>query len=142
MPTDDRSGVDIDAEAAMRHEAARPLPFGLRKFYAIPDSLDELRGPVGGMVQLPQSIHWAKKGGSTVDLSTPGGRSVAYGAAMGEGTLEQVCAIINRGHLISQWASIPKSLRMTALWESRFDELERTLTDRQCAYYASFPNGS
>ena len=142
MPTDDHFGVDSDAEVAVGPEAARPLPFGLRKFYAVPDSLDELRGPVGGMVQLPLSIHWAKKGGSTVDLSTPGGRSVAYGAAMGEGTLEQVCAIVNRDHLISQWASIPKSLRMTALWESRFDELERTLTDRQCAYYASFPNES
>lgn len=142
MSTDDHRGVDTDAEVAVGPEAARPLPFGLRKFYAVPDSLDELRGPVGGMVKLPLSIHWAKKGGSTVDLSTPGGRSVAYGAAMGEGTLEQVCAIVNRDHLIAQWARIPKSLRMTALWESRFAELERTLTDQQCAYYASFPNES
>ncbi|OLT55288.1 hypothetical protein BJF89_16080 [Corynebacterium sp. CNJ-954] len=116
------------------------MPFGLRKCYAIPGSLDELRGPFDGMILLPQSIHWAKKGGSTVDLSTPGGRSIAYGAALGEGTLEQVCAIVNRDHLLGDWVAIPKSIRMTALWESRFDELERTLTDQQCAYYASFPN--
>lgn len=140
MPTDDRSGVDIDAEAAMRHEAARPLPFGFRKFYAIPDSLDELHGPTDGMFDVPLSIHWARPGGSTVDLASKGGRSIAYSAALAEGNIEQVCSIINRDHLISQWASIPKSLRMTALWESRFDELERTLTDRQRAYYASFPN--
>ena len=73
MPTDDRSGVDTDAEAAMRHEAARPLPFGLRKFYAIPDSLDELHGPTDGMFDVPLSIHWARPGGSTVDLASKGG---------------------------------------------------------------------
>ncbi|AHW65709.1 Hypothetical protein CGLY_16680 (plasmid) [Corynebacterium glyciniphilum AJ 3170] len=142
MSSPDDLAADADAGAAVEPEVARPLPFGLRKCYAIPGSLDELRGPVDGMIQIPQSIHWARKGGSTVDLSTPGGRSIAYGAALGEGTLEQVCAIVNRDHLVGDWATIPKSIRMTALWESRFDELERTLTDQQCAYYASFPNES
>lgn len=140
MPSPADRIADADIGAAVEPRAVRPLPFGLRKYYAIPDSLDELRGPVDGMMQLPQSIHWAKKGGSTVDLSTLGGRSIAYGAALGEGTLEQVCAIVNRDHLLGDWATIPKSIRMTALWEIRFDELERTLTDQQRDYYASFPN--
>lgn len=131
MPADD---------TAANPDHRRPPPFGQRKFYAIPDNLEQLHGPAGGMMRLPSSIHWARKGGSTVDLSTPGGRSIAYGAAMGEGTLEQVCRIINRQHLVCDWATIPKALRMTALWEDRFPELERTLTDKQRTYYASFPN--
>lgn len=110
------------------------------KIYAVPESLDELQGPAGGMMRLPQSIHWARKGGSTVDLATPGGRSIAYGAAMGEGTLDQVCSIVNREHLINEWATIPKAIRMTALWEIRFDDLARTLTDEQRACYAELPN--
>lgn len=136
MPGEDIPTEDTDVNPERR----RPPPFGQRKYYAIPDSLDELHGPSDGMIRLPPSIHWARKGGSTVDLSTRGGRSIAYGAAMGEGTLEQVCGIINREHLVSEWATIPKALRMTALWEDRFPELKRTLTDKQRAYYASFPN--
>ncbi|OLT54427.1 hypothetical protein BJF89_16765 [Corynebacterium sp. CNJ-954] len=93
------------------------------KVYAVPDSLDDLHGPTGGMFNVPQSIHWAKKGGSTVDLSTQGGRSIAYGAALGEGTLEDVCTIINKDHLIQDWPKIPKALRTQQLWESRFPEL-------------------
>lgn len=93
------------------------------KVYAVPDSLDDLRGPNGGMLDVPQSIHWAKKGGSTVDLSTPGGRSIAYGAALGEGTIEDVCSIINKDHLIADWPRIPKAIRTQQLWEDRFPEL-------------------
>lgn len=73
MSTDDYSGVDSDAEGAVGPEAARPLPFGLRKFYAIPHSLDELHGPTDGMFDVPLSIHWARPGGSTVDLASKGG---------------------------------------------------------------------
>lgn len=93
------------------------------KTYAVPDSLDELHGPTGGTFDVPQSIHWAKPGGSTVDLSTQGGRSIAYGAALGEGTIEDVCAIINRDHLIADWPRIPKAIRTQDLWENRFPEL-------------------
>ncbi|MEL4183535.1 hypothetical protein MTQ17_09870 [Corynebacterium bovis] len=93
------------------------------KAYAVPDSLDDLRGPDGGLYDVPQSIHWAKRGGSTVDLSTRGGRSIAYGAALGEGTLEDVCAIINKDHLIEEWVTIPKAIRTQQLWERRFPEL-------------------
>lgn len=134
-------GEDIPTEYTdVNPDRRRPPPFWQRKFYAIPNSLDDLNGPAGGMMLLPTSIHWAKKGGSTVDLSTRGGRSIAYGAAMGEGTLEQVCGIVNGEHLLREWDTIPKALRMTALWEDRFPELKRTLTDKQRAYYTSFPN--
>ena len=93
------------------------------KAYAVPDSLDQLHGPAAGTLDVPLSIHWARPGGTTVDLSSKGGRSIAYGAALGEGTIEQVCSIINKDHLIADWPTIPKAIRTRQLWEQRFPEL-------------------
>ncbi|MGO3362311.1 MAG: hypothetical protein ACTIL2_07710 [Corynebacterium sp.] len=102
--------------------ARRPL-FRDSKEYAVPDSLEQLHGPEDGMFDVPLSIHWARPGGSTVDLASRGGRSIAYSAALAEGTIEQVCSIINRDHLVADWPTIPKAIRIRRLWEERFPEL-------------------
>ena len=131
MPTDD-PGVDTDAEAA-RTEAL-VLPFGLRKFLRF-RMLTSCTAP--GWHSLPCRSTGHERG-STVDLATRGRPSPT--AALPREHRAGVL-VINRDHLIRSGRA-SRNHPMTALWESRFDELERTLTDRQRAYYASFPNGS
>lgn len=46
------------------------------KPYEVPDSLDPLHGPAGGVVQLSHSVLWAP-GGGRVDLDEPGGTAMA-----------------------------------------------------------------
>ena len=80
------------------------------KPYAIVDDLHQLRGPAGGVVELPHSVSWAP-GGRSVDLDEPGGRGLAYRAVLAEGTVEDLEQILNRGQLIAVWPrSVKKSV--------------------------------
>lgn len=51
--------------------------FGDVRPYAVVDRLDQLAGPVGGVIELPHSVLWAPDGGR-VDLDRPGELRMAY----------------------------------------------------------------
>lgn len=65
------------------------------KPYEVPGSLDELRGPVGGVVELRHSVLWAP-GDGRVDFDEPGGVGIAYRAVLSEGTVADQTAVLNR----------------------------------------------
>lgn len=92
------------------------------KPYAVVDDLGQLRGPVGGVVELSHSVLWAP-GGPYVDLDEPGGRGLAYRAVLAEGTVADLEQILNRDQLIAVWPTLLLPRRVRALWESRFPEL-------------------
>lgn len=92
------------------------------KPYAVVDSLDELRGPAGGVVELSHSVLWAP-GGGRVDLDEPGALNMAYRAVLNEGAVDDLRNVLNRDRLIAVWPGLLLPFRVLELWESRFPEL-------------------
>ena len=95
------------------------------KPYEAPDSLDQLRGPASGVVELSHSVLWAP-GGGRVDLDEPGGLAMAYQALLAEGTVKEQCSILNCDRLLLVWADLMLPPRVRDLWEGRFPELRRS----------------
>lgn len=93
------------------------------KPYEAPDSLDQLRGPAGGVVELSHSVLWAP-GGGRVDLDEPGGTAMAYQAVLTEGTVADQVPVLNRERLVALWADLMLPQRVRDLWEGRFPELQ------------------
>lgn len=93
------------------------------KPYSTPDSLDDLAGPYEGTVFLPHHLHWATSDGVTVDIGTLAGRQEAYSAAMEEGTVEDICRIVNLQHLLADWPHLFWSLALRQVWEDKFSRL-------------------
>ena len=127
--TDEARDV-IDAGEHLRRAGAagRPVPVERRVFfrdvkpYEIPESLDDLKGPAGGVVELPHSVLWAP-GGGRVDLDQEGGIGLAYRAVVAEGTVADQVMILNRDRLIATWPELLLPRRVRALWKARFPEL-------------------
>lgn len=113
---------DPNSEAADERVFLRDV-----KSYAIVADLDQLRGPVGGVVELSHAVLWAP-GGPTVDLDEPGGRGLAYRAVLAEGTVDDLIQVLNRDQLIAVWRDLLLPHRVRAMWETRFSELHATST--------------
>ncbi len=92
------------------------------KPYAVVDSLDQLHGPAGGVVELSHSVLWAP-GGGRVDLDRPGGVGLAYRAVLAEGAVEDLVHVLNPDRLIAVWRDLMLPRRVREMWESRFPEL-------------------
>jgi hypothetical protein len=92
------------------------------KPYAVVDSLDQLQGPVGGVVKLSHTVLWAPGGGG-VDLDEPGGVGLAYRAVLAEGSIEDLVQVLNRDRLVVVWRDLMLPRRVRELWETRFPEL-------------------
>lgn len=92
------------------------------KPYALVDSLDELRGPAGGVVSLSHSVLWAP-GNGRIDLEEPGGTALAYQAVLAEGGVEDLVAVLDRSRLVTVWPDLMLPRRVRQLWASRFVEL-------------------
>ncbi|SPT53653.1 Uncharacterised protein [Actinomyces bovis] len=90
--------------------------------YAVPESLEDLKGPVGGVVELPHAVLWAP-GDGRVDLDEEGGVGLAYRAVIAEGTVADQVAILNRDLLLAAWPELLLPRRVRALWEARFPSL-------------------
>lgn len=113
--TDGRSQAVADVTVAhLRFRDVKP--------YDAPTSLDELRGPYDGPIDLPHSVRWqADRFG--VDVSNLGWCRMAYQALLAEGTADEQCRLMNRDRLIEVWPILNMDPRVRGLWESRFPRL-------------------
>lgn len=111
----DPSSVPVAGEKHVRFRDVKP--------YAIVDSLDQLHGPAGGVVELSHSVLWAP-GGPCVDLDEPGGTALAYQAVLSEGTVADLEQVLHRDRLIDVWSELMLDRRVREMWESRFPELQ------------------
>lgn len=114
MASKPSGGSDIPVEKRVYFRDVKP--------YAIVDRLDQLHGPVGGVIELSHSVLWAP-GGGLVDLDEPGGTALAYQAVLAEGTVEDLMSALNPGRLVSVWSDLMLPRRVREMWESRFPEL-------------------
>lgn len=91
------------------------------KPYDAPLSLDELRGPRSGTVELPGWVYWGPN--PAVDLGAEWGVIKAYQATIQEGSTDDQVQILNRDLLITIWPELRMPSRVRQLWEGRFPEL-------------------
>ena len=92
------------------------------KPYCAPESLEVLRGPYHGRIDLPHRVRQrADRRG--VDIDDPGGRRMAYQALLAEGSAADQERLLNRRRLIEMWPLLNLDRRVLDLWESRFPEL-------------------
>ncbi|WP_136314198.1 transcriptional regulator [Actinomyces procaprae] len=90
--------------------------------YDVPDSLDELRGPATGPVQLPAGVRWVS-GDRTYDVGREYTGRLVYQAVLAEGLVDEQRRFLNRGRTIELWPVLNLDKRIVQLWEGRFPEL-------------------
>lgn len=74
----------------------------------LPPRLDELRGPVQGVIVLPRHLSWP--GMREFDLSDDGIRRSMYGIVLTQGRRCEVARFLNAGLLRQDWPLIRVSL--------------------------------
>jgi hypothetical protein len=89
--------------------------------YDVPSSLDALRGPVTGVLELPVTVHWGPQ--RVYDLATSHEMVFAYQQIVREGTTADQERLLNREVLVRVWSELILPPRCQRLWETRFCEL-------------------
>lgn len=89
----------------------------------LPESLDELRGPSQGVVDLPLHLAWS--GMTSYDLSKPRQRMGLYRTVLHEGLHEDLPRYLNRDLLILLWPVLRTLVGRTVrgVWEDAFPQL-------------------
>ena len=81
-----------------------------------PTTLDALRGPYHGLIDLPHGVRW-QEDRVGIDVDDAGGRRMAYQALLTEGRVAE------QERLLELWPVINLDQRVRDLWETRFPEL-------------------
>ncbi|MEU7943315.1 hypothetical protein AB0C50_01375 [Micromonospora taraxaci] len=100
-------------------------PYGYAKPVVVPETLDRLRGPTAGVVELPRHLKWS--GNPRYDLAQPGRIGDFYRTVLNEAARPaDIHDYVSRDALIRIWPSmrLPQAVRLA--WEERFPELRRT----------------
>lgn len=74
-------------------------------------------------MELPHSIFWAP-GDRKMNLETPHGFFRTYVAALAEGTLDDIRALVNADRLVQMWGELLLPRRVETMWEERFPQLK------------------
>ena len=102
--------------------ADRLAPYDQRRPWTVPDSLDELTGPTGGVVELPNHLDWSEQ--RRYDLSDPAQLGLMYEVVIREAmTVEDLRRYLHGPTLRSIWRRIFLPRPVRALWESRLPGL-------------------
>lgn len=90
----------------------------------VPTSLDDLRGPASGVVELPVRLYWS--GSREFDLADPHQVADMCEAVLDvAATTGDIAAYLNAGLLIHVWPALGMSRVKRDAWESRFPVLRR-----------------
>ncbi len=109
----DVSGADAEDLALYREKFRRRLP----------ESLDELRGPTHGVVDLPLHLAWS--GMTSYDLGKPRQRMGLYRTVLHEGLHDDLPRYLNQDLLLHLWPVLRTLVGRTvrAVWEDAFPQL-------------------
>ena len=89
--------------------------------YDTPTSLDALRGPATGVLDLPITVYWGPR--QRFDLQDPADVETAYQALVREGTTAHQEALLNEELLRRLWPELMLPERCRRTWEDRFPDL-------------------
>jgi hypothetical protein len=96
--------------------------YGDRKPYVVAESLDDLRGPTEGTVNLPQHLDWS--GNASYNLDKPTRLASMYRTVLNEASsVEDLRAWIDGQTLARLWPTLWLPPQVRRLWESRIPEL-------------------
>jgi hypothetical protein len=102
-----------------------PERAGLRRYarpYVLPESLESLAGPVGGVVMLPRHLAWS--GGAVYDLDSPGRVVDLYRTVIIEAASpEDLHAFLNAAVLRRLWSYLWLPPVVRQMWQARFADL-------------------
>jgi hypothetical protein len=105
----------------MSSQKGVPFTYAETRPYAVAESLEELRGPNEGILELPRELAWS--GRRHFDLRDDDDRAAAYKIVLEEGREERLRRYLNAGLLLRYWREILPARPVLALWEKRFPEL-------------------
>lgn len=92
--------------------------------YVVSDSLEELSGPVAGVVELPLHLDWFEQG--RYDLTDVRELGVMYERVLREAQdVEDLRRFPNGGMLRRVWHGLFLPRRVRDLWEARFPDLRQ-----------------
>jgi hypothetical protein len=90
--------------------------------YLVPDTLDELAGPVAGAVRLPFRLDWTER--TELHLDDPAERNMLYERVIREATrVDDLRAYLNGLVLREVWRQLFLPMRVRRNWEERFPDL-------------------
>ena len=84
------------------------LPGQLALAGRLPGRIDDLRGPVRGVIMLPKNLSWP--GMRECDVSDDRGRRSLYGMLLAQGKRNDIARFVNAGLLRQDWPLIRNSL--------------------------------
>ena len=111
----DRPGLSVEVRTTNRTLYRDTIP------YDVPSSLAALRGPSGGLIELPITVFWGPD--RVFDLNSAGDRLCAYQALVREGTPDVQEGFLNEGLLRREWGKLMLPDRCRAAWEAVFPDL-------------------
>lgn len=90
----------------------------------VPATLDELRGPASGVVELPVRLYWS--GSRQFDLADPHQAADLCEAVLDTAsTIADVTAFLNADVLVRAWPVLGMSRAKRDAWETRFPVLRK-----------------
>lgn len=96
-----------------------PGDFMSRKPYGFPGEWEDLKGPDTGAVRLPLMVDWSPTT-NEYGLSDVGQARIAYRSLLSEGSVEQVCGLVNGRLPESAWPHLTLPRTVSAEWHARF----------------------
>jgi hypothetical protein len=93
-----------------------------QRHYVVAPSLDDLRGPVGGIVTLDRWLDWS--GDGSYDLDHVGDLQLMYQTVLNQAaTVDDLCRWLDGATLRRLWPALWLPGRLRALWQARISEL-------------------
>jgi hypothetical protein len=90
--------------------------------HVLPESLESLAGPIGGVVRLPRHLAWS--GGAVYDLDSPGRVVDLYRTVIIEAASpEDLHAYLNAAVLRRLWSYLWLPTLVRQMWQARFADL-------------------
>lgn len=115
-PPADRSPLDRDSQPT---EIARTS--GWQRPVAVPDSLDDLRGPTTGVLHLPLGLHASGAGPSEgFDLRRTESRISMYQLVLREGSLDDLVRYLNSEEVRRLWPRLWLPGHVRRAWSQHF----------------------
>lgn len=89
--------------------------------YAVPGTLDDLRGPTSGVVRVRAYIDTSQD--PTYDLGAEGDLLALYSRVVRAGSVDDQCALLDRATLERLWPDLDLPARCRTVWVHRFPRL-------------------
>lgn len=93
----------------------------------LPEKLEDLAGPVHGVVALPLHVAWS--GLTSFAVDRPRARMSLYRTVLAEGQQDDLIAFLDRDLLIEEWPDLRRmiSRHIREVWEEAFPELAQAI---------------